>query len=277
MDKMRCEEARNLLSAHFDGELPSEVAATISEHLAGCAECRQSVEAMRELSELASQIPEPSSSDTLWDKLATKLNSPASQTAQRVMPFTISFTRRTFGLAAIAAALLLVFVGWLVMGHRHEGHDHSGMAVVFEKFIERFARNPSDAHVLMLATYQNRLVDDDEAAQVLKRPLVTPRTLLGDCRVVSRHVLKMPCCACIETVYAQQGKPRLVVFEHESEQATWFGKRPQVRTECAGKSCCLVELPHGLATTWAVNHGCVTVFGAQDLKEVEQLVSEIGP
>lgn len=272
---MRCEEARNLLSAHFDGELPSEVAATVTEHLAGCAECRQRVETMRELSELASHGPEPAASDTLWDKLATKLDSTGVQSPLRAKPITITFTRQTLGLAAIAATLLVV-VGWLVMGHQREGHDHAGMAVVFGKFIERFARNPSDAHALMLSTYENRLVDDDEAARVLKRPLVTPPTLLGDCRVVSRHVLKMPCCACIETVYAQQGKPRLVVFEHDSEQATWFGKRPQVRTECAGKSCCLVELPHGLATTWAVNNGCVTVFGAQDLKEVERLVTEIG-
>ncbi|MFN0018622.1 MAG: anti-sigma factor family protein [Pirellulaceae bacterium] len=272
---MRCEDAQNLLSAHFDGELPSEVAATVTEHLAECAECRQRVEAMRELSELAAHLPEPAASDTLWDKFATKLDSTAVQTPSIAKRITISFTRRTLGLAAIAVTLLVI-VGWLFMGHRHEGHDHQGMAAVFEKFIERFARNPSDAHALMLSTYENRLVDDDEAAQVLKRPLVTPPTLLGDCRVVSRHVLKMPCCACIETVYAQQGKTRLVIFEHESEQATWFGKRPQVRTECAGKPCSLIELPHGLATTWGVNKGCVTVFGAQDLKEVEQLVGEIG-
>lgn len=271
---MRCEEARNLLSSSFDGELPSEVEATIADHLAGCAECRQRAEEMRELSELASHLPEPSSSDRLWDKLATKLDSTEGQSPPLAKHITISFTRRTLGLAVIAATLLVV--GWLIMGHQHEGHDHQGMAVVFEKFIERFARNPGDAHALMLATYENRLVDDDEAALVLKRPLVTPPTLLGDCRVVSRHVLKMPCCACIETVYARQGKPWLVVFEHESEQATWFGNRPQVRTECRGKSCCLVELPHGLATTWAVNDGCVTVFGAQDLEEVERLVCEIG-
>lgn len=272
---MRCEEARNLLSAYFDGELSSEVAATVTEHLAGCAECRQSVEAMRELSELAAHLPEPSASDTLWDKLATKLDSTGVQSPPRAKPIAITFTRRTLGLAAIAATLLVI-VGWLVLGHQHEGHDHAGMTPVFEKFIERFARNPNDAHALMLSTYENRIVNADEAAQVLKRPLVTPPTLLGDCRVVSRHVLKMPCCACIETVYAQQGKPRLVVFEHDSEQATWFSKRPQVRTECAGKSCRLVELPHGLATTWAVNDGHVTVFGAQDLKDVERLVGEIG-
>lgn len=271
---MRCEEARNLLSAHFDGELPSEVAATVAEHLAGCAECRQSVEAMRELADLASRLPEPSSSDRLWDKLATKLDPTGVQMPSIAKPITISFSRRTLGLAAIAVTVLVI-VGWLVMSRQHEGHDHVGMAFVFEKFIERFARNPSDGHTLMLATYENRPVDADEAAQILKRPLVTPATLLGDCRIVSRHALKMPCCACIETVYAQQGKTRLVVFEHESEQATWFGKRPQVRTECAGKSCCLVELPHGLATTWGVKSGHITVFGAQNLEEVEKIVSEI--
>ena len=44
---MDCEEIRNLANAYLDGELPPASRAEFDMHLAGCAHCREEIEASR--------------------------------------------------------------------------------------------------------------------------------------------------------------------------------------------------------------------------------------
>lgn len=49
---MDCCEVRRQLSAHYDGELPSESEETVAEHLDQCDRCLPELESFRRLSDL---------------------------------------------------------------------------------------------------------------------------------------------------------------------------------------------------------------------------------
>jgi hypothetical protein len=81
------------------------------------------------------------------------------------------------------------------------------------------------AHAIdVLATkYQGTLVNEAEATSALKRETVARPIVLADHQVSKRYLLKMPCCDCVQTIYARNGKNSFVFFEHDKEQVKWFG------------------------------------------------------
>ena len=48
---MNCEEADRFLDAYLDGELDPAKRAELEEHLAGCAECQQKLDRLRQFRE----------------------------------------------------------------------------------------------------------------------------------------------------------------------------------------------------------------------------------
>jgi Putative zinc-finger len=70
---MRCLKVRSLLSAYSNGELKDSVQLSVSEHLTGCAECRQSAAVYRTLFETRPQLPTKSVSADFNNKLLNRI------------------------------------------------------------------------------------------------------------------------------------------------------------------------------------------------------------
>ena len=62
------------------------------------------------------------------------------------------------------------------------------------------------------------------------------------------------------------------VFEHDIDQAAWFGERPQSFVVCGGQTTRIVQLNGSVAATWQRGRRHITVIGAKDVDEVTRLV-----
>jgi hypothetical protein len=179
-------------------------------------------------------------------------------------------------IAAILATAA-VFAGIVIwqFGGR-PGHNHREMAAAFGDFVDAYAQGKNEAPQMLVSLFQGKPIDVQNASLVLKHESVARPTLLAKHEVADRYLLRMHDCDCVETIYTCEGKTSLVLLEHEKEHPEWFGKRPMARTECAGKSCCLVELNGSLVATWQIDGKYVTAFGLRDKLQLEELMNELG-
>ncbi len=267
---MNCEQVIPLLSPFHDGELSPGEHRLVVEHLSECSECSRRIESLGKLSGLVEAAHQPKAPASLLPQVEAML-----QTEQCVAKEPIASGSRKLLVGVIAAVAAVVLVGITIWSIVERPHRHSDMIVAFDQFLKSYEQTPAKAVEVLPHRYSSVRVDKAGASAALKRPTVTPDRLLGDHVVVERCLLRMPCCDCVQTTYAQGGVVSLVVLEHEKEQAEWFHERPSVRTQCQGKACCLVELRNGLAASWPIHHGYVTVVGIRDVSELERLVGEL--
>jgi hypothetical protein len=177
-------------------------------------------------------------------------------------------------MASAAAAL-----GGLLIWQTAAGplSQHAEMVQVFDQFIDAYDKGQTNAVDLLANRYGGMLVNEAEASSALGRETVAQPIVLSNHQVARRYLLMNPYRDCVQTIYGSNGKTTLVVFEHEQEELEWFDKRAVIRAECKGTACSLVQLKNGLAASWRVDTGYVTVMGIRDREELGQLVNELCP
>jgi len=179
--------------------------------------------------------------------------------------------------AALLTTAAALFAGLMIWQFASPPDDHREMVRVFGEFLAAYEGSRPDAEEMLAQKYDGKLVTEREATIALKRKTVARPAVFANHQVAKRYLLKMPCCDCVQTIYARDGMTSFVLFEHEKEQSEWFDARPMIRAECRGKVCCLVQLKEGLAATWHVDGGFVTVVGVRDIAELDGLVDELQP
>ena len=112
---MTCEEVRDLLPEHLLGSLDETTHARVRQHLRGCTECRAErlrlEEGVAALSYATHEAPPPEElRDHVIDVLRQEWREPeTAPSAARTRPVRASASR---WIAAVAAALLVVSIGW---------------------------------------------------------------------------------------------------------------------------------------------------------------------
>lgn len=274
---MNCTEVQNLLSAHYDGELDSELETRVAEHVAECAECAQQMSGFEKLTELAGTLPTPAPPENMWAQLNEKLD---EQRAIRSPKHRSRFSFPVPRILAFAATILIAAgIGWL--GYRAwfpQSHDEQ-LAVEFGRYLDVFRNDPEAAQQLLLAKYDGQAVDVRKAADVQRaverlgyRPVVA-ETLPEGYSVESTTVMKMPCCTCVKCLCKRSDGSTIAIFEHEDEEPDWFGDRPAISAVCNGRRCNLVELEGRIAASWKHDKRVITVIGLRDVAEVNTLVA----
>ncbi|WP_238388662.1 anti-sigma factor [Roseimaritima ulvae] len=174
-------------------------------------------------------------------------------------------------------------------GHTHEGenamsaehmvpggtpHDHMAQfAGVMNDYLQKLPSDPDAAEQMLLSKYDGETVDSDGAVKLVGyRPIVSSGLPAGY-SLESTSVLKMPCCTCVKAVCKRDDGSTLVLFEHDDEEAAWFGNRPSSIAMCGEKNCCLVDLDSSIAATWKQGSRSVTAVGVRDQHEVATLVT----
>ena len=270
---MDCNEVKSLLSLFHDGELAPEERRLVAEHIASCASCSQQLESIRRISNLVDTTPVPDVPDTLLARIERSLISHGRIAARSGFSL-----RSRSAVAILTASVAIVLVGLLVWRFAPgPSHGHEEMVQVFGEFLDAYEQGQTSAVEVLPRKYQGTLVNEAAATSALKRETIARPVVLANHQATKRYLLKMPCCECVQTIYSCNSKTSFVLFEHEKEQAEWFDARPMIRAECRGKACCVIQLKVGVAATWPVDGGFVTVVGVRDVEELGSLVDELKP
>ena len=272
---MDCPEVKELLSAYYDDELTSGQRTAVAEHLAGCDECAHELEGFRRLSALAERLAQPEPPARIWQQLEAQLDA-ASGTEHERSTFRDGrlWTRQPMVRLGLAtAAAILIAVGWFGSRSWFEHSGHHQMAAVFGQYLDEFARDPAAAQQLLLAQYEGQAADAEQVLRTVGyRPAVADGMPEGY-SVESTYVMKMPCCTCVQCVCTRSDGTTIAIFEHDDEDPNWFGDRPGTEAICNGKRCSIVELDNRIAASWKQGKRYITVIGARDTAEVDQLVA----
>ena len=261
---MQCCEVVELLSVFYDGELPSDKAVAVADHIAFCANCAAELETLHKLTELTMKLDQPPTPDHIWPRIEAQLN--ASQ------PTAVSVRWAPRRMLIAVSALLLVSASWIAYTQWH-AREHQHLAVNFSQFLDTFPQSPDEAQRDLVKSYSGVPIEIPDASRELKyRPIVADG-LPADYEPIQAYLLRMPCCRCLEACYHRKDGGMLCVFEHEEDQPVWFGDRPISSEVYSGKPTRLVQVGGCLAATWQQQRRHITVIGAKDAAEVSLLVA----
>lgn len=265
---MDCNAARQYLSLFYDGELSPALTAELEEHISGCAHCTETLAGFRELSQAARKLETPVVPPLVWQKIEADLNRPQPR------PHVVDRSRRGRRIAVLSAvAALLAIVLGIQAWRLSPSHAHAQMAADFSEYLDGLAVDPEKAERELREKYNGQEVSLEAAQSRVRYPVVAPPTLPDGQTREGIYLLQMPCCTCLQVVYKGKDGERLAVFEHVDSQPGWFGDRPSIRTHCDGVATSLVEVDKRLAASWQ-RQGCfITLVGAQDVKEVAQVIA----
>lgn len=262
---MECQQVSERLSSFHDGELSEPAAREIQAHLASCRDCRQKLADMQALSRLVQEAQVPVPAD-LWHKIDARQNPADPAAPGRTRP-------RWWAMATAAAVLMAVGI---ILRLTSSTENHGQMQAVFARFFAAYHRDPEFANRVFLAEYAHEEANDALAQTLLGGPSITRRTSLAGCSLRERHVISMPCCRCLQSVYERKTGPPLVIFEHTEPRPEWFGPGTSEVVKCPEGTLCQIKAPHGTAITFKFGSHHVTVFGAKGLDEGREILRELG-
>ena len=268
---MNCTETQPLLSAYYDCELDRDRQARVAEHVADCESCRAALNHFNSLSKLTADqdIPNPPAAlDWLQvQAMVAPKATPSRTTANN------DGRRLAVRLAYLVAAVLLVTVGFQSYQRWFGSYDRHLVAADLGAYVRAFADNPDDAQQHLLVQYQGSRIDAREASNQYGFQLPLSRAPAGEFRLASLHLLRMPCCECVQAVCVRADGSKLAIFEYDARQPMKFGNHPETQQRCNGKACRLVEIgQENFAVDWEHNGRRFLVVGAKDRGEVERVV-----
>lgn len=273
---MTCTEVKELLSAYFDGELSAERHLQVRRHVEGCPECLHELDGFGRLSQLATEsIVSPPPAE-FWQRVESDLDQRDSDQTSLRQP-TVSDSNTTWHTRrwSLWTAIVLVIPTLVVFGYRSmsPSHEHHQFTTTFGEYLDRFRSDPYDAQSFLLSQYPHEPVQPDDAVdRVGYRPIVAGG-LPDGYSLVSTHVMRMPCCTCVQSLCHRADGTTLAIFEHDEEEPDWFGARPTITVTCQSMPCSLVELSRSIAASWKFGKRHITLIGAEDLGEVDRLVA----
>lgn len=305
-----CQTVQRYLSAYHDGEVSAAQNEAIAKHVKSCSACEAELTSLESLGAALDQSPVPAKPSDLWQRIERALPTLAEPVTLSRRPVTLAGRFVTWvrespygaGLVSMAASVLvLVGAGLWYGGDRNhdmagggamamrgsDGHSHEGeeamsaehmieFAGVMNDYLQKLPNDPDAAEQMLLSKYGGETVDSDGAVKLVGyRPIVASELPAGY-TLSSTTVLKMPCCTCVKAVCKRNDGSTLVLFEHDDEEAAWFGDRPSNMAMCGDKDCCLVDLDSSIAATWKQGSRSVTAVGVRDQEEVATLVKWLG-
>lgn len=268
---MNCSKTKELLSPFCDGELTSDVHASVESHVESCSVCAQELAEFQAMSQLARRMPDPQPAPDAWQALEARLDGARLKSAATPARIGRTLLSRRF---LVAAALLIVGGIGLTLFLQHDEHDDH-LAVNFDHYLEEFVQDTDEAQQVLASTYPNQIVDLEEAARQLKYIPAATQQLPNGYTLDAAYVFDMPCCKCIQCVYRRAGRSAMALFEHESDQPIWFGDRPAVECQCNGKSTRIVAFDGQLAASWPSGTRHLTLIGAKDIKQIMQVMDHL--
>ncbi len=268
---MNCEEVRGRLSEFYDGELPADKTAEISEHVNSCDTCTAELRSFGQIGGLFRGECESSIASANWAKIVVRLDKQNG----RFRPG--RFPRSLYRLLPLMVASLIAAVTIGYWAALRTSHDkiHRVAAAHVHNTLTRFSLKPRAVVDELSTQYGGTLVSLDAAKDLLGYEPVVSKLPSAGYRVASTHVLKMPCCTCPASLCVREDGSEFLIFEHNEEQPMWFGDSPTISARCCGQVCHCTQMPDQLAVTWKVGTRYVTVIGVNGLEEITSLMAVV--
>lgn len=272
---MRCDEAKERLSAYFDGELSPSDRGEVLRHIMTCESCRTELDTFQRLSDLASTLDRPLSPD-VWTGIESGLLA-APSPSNVVLPTSQNPSRRVSmvsKIAAVAASILVIATGiWMATSRGWIGPD--SMSAQMEPFFAEFLKDPAKAQSSLVARYQNKETTFGDVAEKLKFQPAAARTLPMGYSVQSVRLFDMPCCKCLQTVLRSQDGETICVFEHDGHHPLLPTDKPCIMADCHGRDMKVTQLDGRLAASWMSEKRAITLFGPRTLEHLLELVAAL--
>lgn len=274
---MNCAEVQDLLSEYHDDELVGDLRARVADHLRECPECANELARFDRLSQMASALRASPSVKSDWQSVEERLTPKREgETESPGMFRPAKKNRKARWLIPLAASLVLA-VAILGIGRLarliHGEHDHS--MATFATYIDEFQRDPNGAQAFLLTQYKSTRVTPQQATKLVGYQPALANGLPADLALEATYVIKMPCCDCVQCLCNRPDGSVFAVFEHDDENAGWFKEYRSINVKCGGVECCIVEMGEEIAATWKHQNRFITLVGARDVADVNQLIAWI--
>lgn len=294
---MNCKWVEDHLSDYIDAELDSSSSEQVDAHVACCEHCRKSLSGYRSMGAWMKASEPIADTEAIWHRITCQFESP-STTIVRGLP-SLEAARGTPAIGApqgsfskrpnvpwppllmvLAATFAFLFFAirplservWDRHGAAHVRHE---LAVDFTDILQLAGAEPKQAMDVLIDRYDGKEMGQEETEQALGFEPTLFQTIPDGYKLVSTHVLNMPCCICSATLCQREDGMTLIVLEHREDQAVWFGDAPSIQTQCGGRSCKIVESTGHLAISWQNENHHFTLLGATDLTEVSRWIESI--
>ncbi len=271
--KMECRKTQELLSAYFDHELPPPLRDEVAQHVDVCTRCGDETRTFQQMAGLAAQMQDPQPPDGMWDGITAALDSGESASVRRKAASSWRRHRFLTLLATAALALLAVGIGWQIWKPWNESNHHGTMMVDMRDYTQQFGSDPQRAQQALLAKYDGRAIDLQQARRELGYKPAVAAGLPQRYSLEGVYVLKMPCCTCVQTLCRREDGKMFAIFEHDTDHQMSFSDHPPVAARCHGCPCSVVQADHGLIASWTARNRQLTVVGAHSLDEISDLIS----
>ncbi len=274
---MSCDAIKPMLSAFHDGELPPDRDAVVRDHVTRCESCGEDLVRISDMSRMARLLRDVETPD-LWPAITAMLDRPpgelvpASRGPRRFLE--PEYRRRLVWGTLVTAAAIMLAVGLTQRPNQPAG-DHHRMDADLARFVDVFQRDPDEAQRTLQSQYTSRLVEPNSPFSLVNYQSVAPDELPGGFRRESIRVFDMPCCKCVQTLYAAPGRAPLALFEHVKEESDWFATMPSITATCCGQAVKLVQCGDALCAAWKGAGRFMTIVGAGSVEELSQVIAVI--
>ncbi|AMV30595.1 hypothetical protein VN12_00665 [Pirellula sp. SH-Sr6A] len=285
---MHCKWVEDHLSDYIDHELDLSSNEQVDAHVAGCEHCQTILAGYRSMGTCIKASNPPVSTDAIWDRITCQLDSSSAKVVRG--PSSIGSSWGPFRrlqnvpwsplLLALAASIAILFLALRPFSEKDPerqglAHDQHGLAVDFRDILALASTSPQQTIDLLVNRYDGKEMGLEETEQALGFEPTLFQTIPNGFKLVSNHVLNMPCCKCSATLCQQEDGTAFIVLEHREEQPVWFGDAPAIQTQCGAKTCKIVESSGHLAISWKNENRRLTLLGATDLTAVQRWITSI--
>jgi len=302
---MNCKQARELMSAYFDGELngfTGESQNEVRDHIANCEACARELRSFEQLRQLvASQTPRQLTPPS-WDSIAARLDDISSRTlaAETAEPVArdapLTWTRRTAigGLLTLAACTLLFFSLRVPQHHDERSVTQANVATLnLQPFMELFGTDAGKAMKILASQHPTADVTLAKAEAEFGRPTfvqtsASSNSLPGNAHLVSTKLMQFPFCKCLRgactcgaggcTCVAclcerPDGSTYLVLEQCKSQSIT-FGDLPVQLVKRRDRHLQQVEANGTVAISWEQGGERLTAIGIRGSQEIDSLLAK---
>lgn len=286
---MNCHEIYERLSRYFDGELSSELALAVREHIQNCEKCASELRAFEKLSKLvaSSEVAIPASSN--WDRIAAELD---KRNRPLIAKRWLSFSGRLaagVGLA-LAASLVLMFTNWIPKEPRdNHSYVHAGVAVNFQEIIGDYLKQPLSTFENLGKRFEGKEASAEVAEALLGYQPSIARSLPDGVQLVSTKILKLPFCNCASgectcgpggcncsvSLCKRQDGSNFLIVESCQAQCVSFGSLASENRMLENQEFQVLPAGDQLAVSGIFGKRRLIAIGITDSKEAETLVSRV--
>ncbi len=304
-----CSFVRDHLSAFMDGELATNTAEKVEQHLATCATCSHELAQFQQLSGLVSGADLDAGKNAKminlpsWELLEKRMNSGrsalpvdsaiGSRVTQVAAPRSIHNWTLRVGVVAALAASLLIIAGLLLPqgGDRLAEQQASTASINLQPVLESFQLDPEAALTRLTDKFTVRNIPLTEADTDLGRTTyvnaaANENALPGGAKLASATLISLPFCKCppgqcsclggcncVACFCERPDGSTYLVLEHCKSQGISFGDLPVTQIVRDGHQLQQVTVNGTQTISFDRPTGTITVVGLRSDAEIETLLA----